>query len=87
VVRPAALFADAQVLAEGLVTEHQHALWGPVRQSGVLAKFSRPPGAAIRAAPVLGQHSRELLLEAGFDEARVEQLLRDGVIAQATPPT
>ena len=85
VARPAALFTDVQVLAEALVTEHQHARWGLVRQSGALAKFSRTPGTPTRAAPLLGQHSREVLREAGYDEPRIERLLRDGVIAQATP--
>jgi len=82
VLRPSDLFTDSQILANGLLAEHQHAGWGLVRQSGVLAKFDRTPGVARRAAPLLGQHSREVLREAGYDDSRIEVLLHDGVIAE-----
>jgi formyl-CoA transferase len=83
VVRPPELFTDAQTLANDLLAEHVHDYWGPLRQSGVLAKFARTPGAALRAAPLLGGHSRALLREAGYDAGRIEALVRDGVVIQA----
>src|SRR5215208_3444764 len=84
IVRPPDLFSDPQVLANGLIAEHVHAAWGPVRQTGVLARFGRTPGVAQRAAPLLGQHSREVLREAGYDDARIDALLRDGVVVETT---
>jgi crotonobetainyl-CoA:carnitine CoA-transferase CaiB-like acyl-CoA transferase len=83
VVRPPDLFTDAQVLANDLIVEHEHADWGTVRQSGVLAKFARTPGHAYRAAPLLGQHSREVLREAGYDDGQIDALIRDGIVIQS----
>jgi crotonobetainyl-CoA:carnitine CoA-transferase CaiB-like acyl-CoA transferase len=83
VVRPPDLFADPQVLANDLLAEHQHAGWGGVRQTGVLARFARTPGVARCAAPLLGQHSRELLREVGYDDARIDALLAGGTVIEA----
>lgn len=82
IVRPPDLFTDPQMLANDLLAEHQHAGWGAVRQSGVLAKFERTPGIAQRAAPLLGQHSREILREAGYDNARIDALIAAGVVVE-----
>jgi len=87
VVRPPELFTHPQILANDLIAEHLHAGWGPVRQTGVLAQFARTPGVAQRAAPLRGQHSRDVLREAGYDDARIEALLRDGVVVEARRPT
>jgi crotonobetainyl-CoA:carnitine CoA-transferase CaiB-like acyl-CoA transferase len=84
VVRPPDLFTDPQMLANDLIAEHRHAGWGAVRQSGVLAKFERTPGLAQRAAPLLGQHSREVLREAGYDDVRIDVLIAAGVIVEAS---
>ncbi|MGD9892450.1 MAG: CoA transferase, partial [Dehalococcoidia bacterium] len=83
VVRPPDLFTDAQILANDLIAEHQHAGWGMVRQTGVLAKFERTPGVAQRAAPLLGQHSREVLREAGYNDQRIDTLVAAGVLVEA----
>jgi crotonobetainyl-CoA:carnitine CoA-transferase CaiB-like acyl-CoA transferase len=83
-VRPADLFTDPQMLANDLIAKHQHAGWGPVRQSGVLAKFERTPSIAWRAAPLLGQHSREVLREVGCVDAPIDALIAGGVIVEAS---
>ncbi len=33
-----------------------------------------------RPAPVLGQHSRQVLLEFGMEPSRVEDLIKEGVV-------
>ena len=41
-------------------------------------------GGSIRAAtPRLGEHSREILVELGFDDAEIADLVRDGVLVQS----
>ena len=42
---------------------------GPVRLLGMPVKFSRTPGDATRPAPALGEHTEEILGEAGLDVA------------------
>ena len=36
-------------------------------------------------APEIGEHTVEVLREAGLDQAEIERLLRDGVIVQGKP--
>ena len=52
---------------------------GEVEQVGVPIKLSKTPGIAQRAAPGHGEHSDEILLEAGYvaDEIRA---LRDAKV-------
>jgi crotonobetainyl-CoA:carnitine CoA-transferase CaiB-like acyl-CoA transferase len=82
VLRPADLFTDAQVLAEDLIAEHVHPVWGPLRQSGVLAKFARTPGTAQRVAPLLGEHSRAVLAEIGYDIGRIDDLIARRIVVE-----
>jgi len=65
---------QTQVQANSLSAQHEHPTWGVVRQTGVLAKLSRTPGASQRPAPTLGQHSDEILRESGYDDARISAL-------------
>jgi crotonobetainyl-CoA:carnitine CoA-transferase CaiB-like acyl-CoA transferase len=44
-------------------------------------KLSATPVAYRHAPPLLGQHTRELLLEAGQTEAQIAALIHAGVIA------
>ncbi|MBV9335990.1 MAG: CoA transferase [Solirubrobacterales bacterium] len=54
----------------------------PVRLLGVPVKLSRTPGDPARApGPGLGQHTREVLGEAGYSSAEVEALLDSGAVA------
>jgi crotonobetainyl-CoA:carnitine CoA-transferase CaiB-like acyl-CoA transferase len=59
--RFADLFEDPQVLANRLLVELNHSKWGRVIQTGMLTKFSATPGAITRAAPLLGEHSQEII--------------------------
>jgi crotonobetainyl-CoA:carnitine CoA-transferase CaiB-like acyl-CoA transferase len=78
------LFDDAHVAANDLLATHTHPQWGKVRQTGVLAKFSRTPATIPHVAPELGQHTTEVLSEvAGYDQTRIAHLLAAGVIKQA----
>ena len=54
------VFADPQILARGMVGEVAHARAGKQKTLGVPIKLSATPGGLRRAAPVLGEHDREL---------------------------
>jgi alpha-methylacyl-CoA racemase len=57
----------------------------PVRLLGLPFKLSRTPGdASRRPGPALGEHTRELLAEAGYPDAEVDALLESGAVAGPT---
>lgn len=73
-----AVFADPQVLARGLVQAYEHPILGTIRYSPSPMQFSdwRRPN---RPAPMLGQHTREVLHEClGFGDEQVERLVTQG---------
>jgi crotonobetainyl-CoA:carnitine CoA-transferase CaiB-like acyl-CoA transferase len=61
--------------------------WMDADQGTVTMKspvHSEPRLAAPSAAPAIGQHTAEILERVGVDRARLEQLVREGVIEMAT---
>ena len=74
---------DPQTLARDMVVDLEHPTAGTVRTLGLPVKFSQTPGSVRRAAPVLGQHTVEVLQEAGYSEAEIEGMLANGDAIQA----
>jgi formyl-CoA transferase len=75
------VFADPQVRARGMVVETDHPALGRLKTLGSPIKLSATPPDPGRRAPQLGEHTREVLREAGFDEREIEALARKGAIA------
>jgi len=63
-----------------MVLAVDHSRVGPVRTLGVPVKFSETAGGIVRGAPVLGQHTREVLRENGYDGAEIEKLIAEGAV-------
>jgi crotonobetainyl-CoA:carnitine CoA-transferase CaiB-like acyl-CoA transferase len=57
------VFTDPQILARDMVAETSHSLTGAFRVPGVTVKLSATPGSVRRAAPRLGEHTREVLAD------------------------
>lgn len=72
---------DEELARLGLVTEYRHPLLGRIRQFGNLISFSDTPGRQDRPPPLLGQDSREILLELGYDEPAIDALGESGAVA------
>lgn len=81
------LLGDPHLDDIGFFSEVEHPLLGRLRQMAVPSEWSGTPPAAPTPAPTVGQHSRELLREAGYDEARITALLAGGAVLQAPSPT
>jgi crotonobetainyl-CoA:carnitine CoA-transferase CaiB-like acyl-CoA transferase len=74
------MHADPQTLAREMIVETTHPKAGQVRAIGLPIKFSDTPGGLRRAAPVLGQHTREVLRDHGFSDTQIDQMAALGVI-------
>jgi crotonobetainyl-CoA:carnitine CoA-transferase CaiB-like acyl-CoA transferase len=71
---------NEQVQANSIIVEYAHEKAGPIRQARAAAQFSLTPTAKPVGAPGLGQHSKEILLEAGLQEEDILSLVSDGVV-------
>jgi crotonobetainyl-CoA:carnitine CoA-transferase CaiB-like acyl-CoA transferase len=69
------------VRAREMVVEVEQPRIGTVRQLGLPVKLERTPGDPTRPAPGLGEHTEEVLREAGLAAAEVEALLASGAAA------
>ncbi len=75
------MLADPQVAAREMVVEVEHPRAGTTRALGLPIKFSDTPGSVTRAAPLLGQHTREILATLGYSGAEVDALFATGAVA------
>jgi crotonobetainyl-CoA:carnitine CoA-transferase CaiB-like acyl-CoA transferase len=75
-----------QAIARGMIVETTHPLAGPMRGIGLPIHFSDGNTKASRPAPLLGQHTAEVLGEYGFDDARIQALKNEGAILETEVP-
>jgi crotonobetainyl-CoA:carnitine CoA-transferase CaiB-like acyl-CoA transferase len=89
----AARIPAAPVLSPQEVLEHEHVqalrfmvpvdypgLPSPAPLADIPVRLSETPGVVRRRAPLLGEHTDEVLAEIGYDAAAVEELRRAGVV-------
>jgi crotonobetainyl-CoA:carnitine CoA-transferase CaiB-like acyl-CoA transferase len=74
------MLADPQVKAREMVVEVDHPRAGRTKALGLPIKFSETPGEITRAAPLLGQHTREVLADLGYSPAEIDRLSSEGAI-------
>jgi crotonobetainyl-CoA:carnitine CoA-transferase CaiB-like acyl-CoA transferase len=72
-----------QVAARGALVESEHPTAGKVRMVGPVVRMSDTPGAVRRPAPLLGEHTAEVLRERlGLDDAEINRLRDAGAIGR-----
>ena len=69
-----------QTLARGMVVELDHPRAGRTMALGCPLHFSRTPTNVQRPAPLLGEHTREVLREFGYQDAEIDRFVAEGVV-------
>ena len=69
-----AVIDDPQVRALQSLWEFDHPVAGRMRQARPPARYSETPARIHRASPELGEHTREVLAEAGYSAATITDL-------------
>ena len=74
------VFTDPQVIQRQMVVETEHPTVGKVKQAGIAIKLSETPGKIRRLAPILGEHTKEILLELGYEQTQINELQQARII-------
>jgi crotonobetainyl-CoA:carnitine CoA-transferase CaiB-like acyl-CoA transferase len=75
------MLADPQVRAREMVVDVEHSRAGKTQAIGLPIKFSETPGKVARGAPVLGEHTDEVLGSLGYSPGEIAALRASGAVA------
>lgn len=72
---------DPQVKENEMILTYDHPAAGPIKVVGIPVKFSDTPGEIVRPAPLLGEHTTELLREyGGYADDEIGRLYTTGTV-------
>lgn len=74
------VYADPHVQSRDMAVELQHPKAGGIRNIGVAVKLSDTPGSVRMPAPLLGQHTDDVLSEFGYADAEIAALRQSGAL-------
>jgi formyl-CoA transferase len=77
------MLQDPHMVATNFFPVVEHPTEGPIRNMKVAATWSETPADPVRLAPRLGEHSSEILREAGFSVSEIAAMVRDGITRTA----
>ena len=69
---------DPQVEARNMKVTLDHPTAGKITNIGLAAKLYNTPGRITKPAPLLGEHTREILVDAGYSKKNIEDLIDSG---------
>lgn len=79
--------AQEHLDAVDLFTTLDHPTEGELVQARPSARFSKSPASIRRMPPRLGEHTIEILKEAGYTDTEIDELLSSGAFSQAEVPS
>lgn len=80
VARNGEVIEDEQLIANEVIVPFDSGVPGVERTFATPFRLSSEPQVPPRRAPAIGEHSREVLRQFGYDDASIEALVRDGVV-------
>ena len=78
------VYNDPHVLARNMLVEQEDPEIGTLKNIGIPVKLSETPGRIRRRAPDLGEHTREVLLEAGYSVGDVDRMREAGTLKEGS---
>lgn len=78
---------DDPALHRGVIRPAEHPVVGPYRQLTPPIVYGATPMSVRRPAPLIGEHSREILVELGYADADVDELIAGGAVVPSSDPT
>ena len=75
------LVSDPQLLARGMIKEMPHPVLGKIKQVGFMLKLLNSPCEIRNWSTRFGQHTEEVMLELGYDSAKIKALRKKEVIS------
>ena len=80
------VWSNEQVRARGFDVTLEHPTAGTIHNIGLPARLSGTPGRIERYAPLLGEHTDEVLRFAGYSDAEIAEMKSQGVAEQYAGP-
>ncbi|MAY63279.1 MAG: CoA transferase [Rhizobiales bacterium] len=74
------LVNDPQIAHNKTFIEYDHPTEGRIKAPGFPMAFSKTPATVERGAPLVGEHTDEVLKQAGFSDDRIAELVKSGAI-------
>ena len=83
ILRRGEIIHNEQVVARDLIAEFDQPMVGRVRQPKPAARFEVNQAAIGGPAPRIGEHTREVLRELGYDDGAIEKMIGEHAVRAA----
>ncbi len=78
------MHTDPQTIAREMIVEVEHSRLGKIKTVGSPVKFSETPTSLRRGAPILGESTHEILIEAGYTPDEIANFAAQGIVLVAS---
>ena len=81
---PADIEKDPQYEARENIVEWEDQVFGPMKGIGITNRFTKNPSDIVAAAPLFGEHNREVFASWGVSDEEIDDMYAKGEIATWT---